>query len=160
MTFFTRTRDRVTSATPAHVNDMIQRRTSQQIEKAAYGGRAAIEKRLQKLDEEWDIERCLEAGASSLVLTGTFLGTTVNRKWLALPAGVAGFLLQHALQGWCPPLSILRRLGVRTSDEINQERYALKALRGDFSGNIDISEVELEICPAEPEEQENAVSRH
>jgi hypothetical protein len=27
---------------------------------------------------------------------------------------------------------VLRRLGVRTMDEINEERYALKALRGDF----------------------------
>jgi hypothetical protein len=26
----------------------------------------------------------------------------------------------------------LRRLGIRTADEINNERYALKALRGDF----------------------------
>jgi hypothetical protein len=43
-----------------------------------------------------------------------------------------GFLLQHAVQGWCPPLPLLRRLGVRTADEINEERYALKALRGDF----------------------------
>jgi hypothetical protein len=50
-----------------------------------------------------------------------------------LPVVVAGFLLQHALQGWCPPLPVLRRLGVRTADEINQERYALKALRGDFA---------------------------
>jgi hypothetical protein len=28
---------------------------------------------------------------------------------------------------------VLRRLGVRTSGEIARERYALKALRGDFS---------------------------
>jgi hypothetical protein len=45
---------------------------------------------------------------------------------------VTGFLLQHAIQGWCPPVPILRRLGFRTADEINRERYALKALRGDF----------------------------
>jgi hypothetical protein len=40
--------------------------------------------------------------------------------------------MQHALQGWCPPLPLLRRLGVRTQQEIERERYALKALRGDF----------------------------
>lgn len=160
MTIFTRSKDRVTNATPRHVNDMIQRKTSQEIEKAAYGGRRAIERRLQQLDEEWDIERCLETGASGLMLTGTILGATVSRKWLALPAGVATFLLQHALQGWCPPLSVMRRLGVRTADEINQERYALKALRGDFSGNIDISEVDLVVCPTEAGDQENAVSKH
>ena len=44
------------------------------------------------------------------------------------------FLLQHALQGWCPPLPLLRRLGVRTQAEIERERYALKAIRGDFAG--------------------------
>jgi len=27
---------------------------------------------------------------------------------------------------------VFRRLGVRTADEIAEERYALKALRGDF----------------------------
>ena len=40
--------------------------------------------------------------------------------------------LQHAVQGWCPPLAVWRRLGVRTQSEIDEERYALKALRGDF----------------------------
>jgi hypothetical protein len=44
------------------------------------------------------------------------------------------------LQGWCPPLPILRSLGVRTADEINEERYALKALRGDFADVPDESE--------------------
>jgi hypothetical protein len=47
---------------------------------------------------------------------------------------VASFLLQHAVQGWCPPVSIFRRLGVRTMREMDEERYALKALRGDFAG--------------------------
>jgi hypothetical protein len=61
------------------------------------------------------------------------LGLTVNRKWFMLPAGVAAFLLQHAIQGWCPPLSVFRRMRVRTADEINEERFALKAMRGDFA---------------------------
>jgi hypothetical protein len=60
------------------------------------------------------------------------MSVTVHRKWLALPAVVAGFFFQHALQGWCPPLPIIRALGVRTRTEIDKERYALKAARGDF----------------------------
>jgi len=60
------------------------------------------------------------------------LGATVDRRFFALPAVVAGFLLQHALQGWCPPLPVFRRLGFRTQAEMERERYALKALRGDF----------------------------
>ncbi|HTO33126.1 MAG TPA: hypothetical protein VL202_18400 [Pararhizobium sp.] len=62
------------------------------------------------------------------------LGISGDRKWFGLPVIVTGFLLQHAIQGWCPPIPILRRLGFRTADEIGQERYALKALRGDFDG--------------------------
>jgi hypothetical protein len=45
---------------------------------------------------------------------------------------VTGFLFQHAIQGWCPPVPVLRKLGFRTSYEIEQERRALMALRGDF----------------------------
>ena len=65
-------------------------------------------------------------------MAGLFLGVTVSKKWFLLPALIQGFFLQHALQGWCPPIPVLRRLGVRTQAEIDQERYALKALRGDF----------------------------
>lgn len=91
-----------------------------------------IDHRLDELDREWDIERTLEANAATLALTGTLLGAFVDRRFLALPAVVTGFLLQHALQGWCPPVPVFRRLGIRTSAEIGRERYALKALRGDF----------------------------
>ena len=91
-----------------------------------------IERRLARLDEEWDIERALEANAAVLAVAGVVLGVTRRASWLALPALVGGFLLQHAVQGWCPPLPVLRRLGYRTVSEIDTERYALKALRGDF----------------------------
>jgi hypothetical protein len=57
----------------------------------------------------------------------------VDRRFFVLPAVVAGFLLQHAVQGWCPPLPLFRRSGVRTAAEIGNERYALKAIRGDFA---------------------------
>ncbi|HLU39384.1 MAG TPA: DUF2892 domain-containing protein [Planctomycetota bacterium] len=93
-----------------------------------------IQNRLDELDREWDIERVLEVNGSMLALTGLFLGVTGSRKWLLLPTAVVGFCLQHALQGWCPPLSVFRRLGIRTQREIDEERYALKALRGDFEG--------------------------
>jgi hypothetical protein len=57
----------------------------------------------------------------------------VDRRFAVIPLVVGGFLLQHAVQGWCPPLPIFRRYGFRTQYEIEQERYALKALRGDFN---------------------------
>ncbi|EEF25220.1 conserved hypothetical protein [Ricinus communis] len=133
MAFPAPTHTRVTANTSPAVNRWIERRTRTRIQRAHAGGIGAIDQRLAQLDREWDIERCLEAGASSLMLTGVLLGAAHNRRWLLLSLGVGGFLLQHALQGWCPPLPVLRRFGVRTAEEINRERYALKALRGDFA---------------------------
>lgn len=124
-----------TERVPAQTSDRINRRVREEIEaRVAYFAEHVeeIPARLDELDREWDIERTLEANASSLAFTGVVLGATVDRRWLALPVLVTGFLFQHAVQGWCPPLPILRRLGFRTAKEIDQERYALKALRGDF----------------------------
>lgn len=123
---------RVPSHTAAHINEEIRRNTEQSIARCAAEGPAAINQRLVELDHEWDIERTLEANAATIGLVGLTLGATVDRRWFLLPAAVATFLLQHALQGWCPPLPVFRRLGIRTRSEIDIERYALKALRGDF----------------------------
>ena len=118
--------DRVRRSTRVHVNQEIDRETDRNIERYSDGSRVAIIRRIEQLDKEWDIERVLEVNASTLALTGLVLGITVNRKWLALPGVVLPFLLQHGLQGWCPPLPLLRRLGVRTRGEIDREKYALK----------------------------------
>jgi hypothetical protein len=91
-----------------------------------------ISERLDQLDREWDIERVLEAKASGLILMSILLSIFRGRKWLILSVVVSGFLLRHAIEGWCPPVPLLRRWGVRTRLEIEQERYALKLLRGDF----------------------------
>jgi hypothetical protein len=110
------------------VNREIDRQTNSNIRRYANSSEEVINRRIKELDQEWDIERALEANASALALTGLLLGLTVNRKWLALPTVVLSFLLQHSLQGWCPPLPLLRRLGVRTRGEIDREKYELKAL--------------------------------
>jgi hypothetical protein len=137
------TADRVPMNTDACANRRIRLRTETNVARYAAMGPRAIERRLVELDYEWDVERYLETMAPSLTLTGLFLGTTVSRKWLLLPIAVQGMFLLHALQGWCPPLPVLRRMGVRTSDEINEERMALKALRGDFDQSGD-GEVDVE----------------
>jgi hypothetical protein len=124
--------NRVPAHTADYVNDEIRRRTEENVACIAAKGPTAIEQRLAELDREWDIERTLEANAATASLVGLTLGATVDRKWFVLPFVVAGFLLQHAVQGWCPPVPVFRRLGFRTEREIDEERYALKALRGDF----------------------------
>ena len=91
-----------------------------------------ISERIAQLDREWDIERWLEINAASLALASLVLGVGKNRLFLMMTGTVLGFLLMHATQGWCPPVPLLRKLGVRTRSEIDREKFALKVMRGDF----------------------------
>jgi hypothetical protein len=56
----------------------------------------------------------------------------LGRKWLILPLFAQSMVFFHSLQGWYPLLPVFRRMGFRTGKEIAAERYALKAIRGDF----------------------------
>lgn len=126
------TTTRVNENTAPEVNQEIEDTTNSRVRRLAAAGPAAINRRLEELEHEWDMERVLEANAASVALTGTILGATVDRRFFVIPALVGGFLLQHAIQGWCPPVMLFRRMGFRTAPKIDYERYALKALRGDF----------------------------
>jgi hypothetical protein len=124
--------DRVRKNTPEQVNRHIEEKIKENIERYSSLDADAISMRINELDREWDIERALEVNMSSVALTGIALTVLHHRRWLILPSIVLGFFMQHAIQGWCPPLPLLRRLGFRTRKEIDQEKYALKILRGDF----------------------------
>ena len=117
--------DRVRKNTADRVNRKIDARTEENVWKHQMQGFQSRNNRLEELDNEWDIERALEATSAMNVLVGVALGLTVNKKWLLLSTISAAFLVQHAIQGWCPPLPIFRRLGFRTPNEINQEKQAL-----------------------------------
>ncbi len=123
--------ERVRRHTADHINRRIDATIAETIYHYAGRPEDAIAARLDELDVEWDIERVLQAHAAAVAL-GSIGLATVNRRWLALTTGVLGFLLLHATQGWCPPLPVFRRLGVRTRGEIEKEKFALRFLRGDF----------------------------
>lgn len=124
--------ERVRRHTAPEWNARIDERIARNIRLYTGQPREVINARLDELDREWDIERVLETNASTLAFTGVVLGAALDRRWLLLSAGVLGFLFLHGTQGWCPPLPAMRRAGIRTRDEINRERFALKHLRGDF----------------------------
>lgn len=130
-----------------HTDPLINQKIMVQAEKSLlfYSGYPEqINNRLTRLQEEWDIERVLETNASILGLFGLFMSVIVRRRWfILLPVVVLGFLLQHAIQGWCPPVSIFRRLGIRTKEEIQLELYALRLLKGDFNSVPEINRMDL-----------------
>ncbi|MDF2451335.1 MAG: hypothetical protein K0S26_839 [Bacteroidota bacterium] len=125
--------ERVRKNTPDKSNDKIDQFILDNIKKYSVSP-ATITKRIIELDKMWDIERILEINMATLSITGIALSVFVNPYWLILPTVVLLFFVQHAIQGWCPPIPIFRAYKVRTRPEIDREKYALKALRGDFAG--------------------------
>lgn len=133
MSFFPKTTSRVTQSTSRHINERIRQQAERNVERYCGTDRETISRRLEELDAEWDMERTLETGASAHILLGLILGTFVNRRWYAWSAFVSTALLFYALFGWAPPLPVMRRMGIRTAAEIDEERNALRILRGDFT---------------------------
>jgi hypothetical protein len=77
----------------------------------------AIEGRLAEFDREWNIARAIKANAASVALAGMLLGLLVHRRWLVLPAALAGLALH------------LRRSGLRSRMEIDAERRVLRGMK-------------------------------
>ncbi len=121
-----------TTRVEQHTAEDINRARRREIDESLHYPRARpgeIPARLAELDREWDIERAIEANAATVALAGLALAAFVDRRFLAVPVAIAGFLLQHAIQGWCPPVPILRRIGFRTPAEICRERCGLEMLQ-------------------------------
>ncbi len=87
--------------------------------------------RLRQLDREWDQEHALQFGAAAIGFLGAVLSLTINSAFVLLPAFAFATLAQYLIQGWCPPLVLLARVGLRSSSEIDRERYALAASVGE-----------------------------
>jgi hypothetical protein len=103
-----------------------------------YNDQKNINWRLAELDEEWDIERILLVKGAALTTAGVVLGITVNKKWLALPLVFSLVSLTGITKGWTKLLPLIGKLGFRTRAEIEKEKYALKAIRGDFKYLLDV----------------------
>ncbi|MCY6355061.1 YgaP family membrane protein [Clostridium sp. ZS2-4] len=128
-----KTMERVEKHTNSEINKRIYKETLLGIGRYLDKSNEEISARIEELEKEWDVERVVETKAASLILAGIVLGSTVNKKWYALSGVVGGFLLQHAVQGWCPSLPLIRRMGYRTPTEIHEEMAALRFIRGDFN---------------------------
>ena len=137
--------DRVRRNTPEKVNEEIDIELQECIDYYKRKDHAEISERIRKLDREWDIERMLEVNMSAVALTGIALSAFHHKRWLILPGIVLSFFAQHAIQGWCPPLPLFRKLGYRTRKEIDKEKYALKLLRGDFGEIADPHTIETRL---------------
>ncbi|MBX9678469.1 MAG: hypothetical protein K2X38_06870 [Gemmataceae bacterium] len=105
-------------------------------------GPEAISKRLDQLDSEWSVGRVVKAGVGVSVLSGIALGILVHPSWFALAAIPGLFLAQYMFTRRSILGDMLHGMGMRSGAEIDAERVALRALRGDFQGLPTIVHVE------------------
>ena len=58
------------------------------------------------------VDRWLRAIAGALILISVILAVKINPNWLYFTGFVGLNLVQSAFTGWCPMITILRRIGV------------------------------------------------
>jgi len=151
--------------TPNRVNEVIGDRTRDNVARFASATPALLDQRICELDHEWDVERLTGAASGLVLLASVLLVWFMGAGWLVLPAVIGACLLLHTVVGWTPALPLIRQMGFRTAEEIAQERYALKAIRGDFhpmslittpQDREDLSRFEGEGGPPLPEPEPHA----
>ena len=136
--------------TCCRVNAAIRNQTICSIGTYADSDEEILTDKIKQLNKEWDTERFFEANAASCVFLSSIMGFQKKKSYWFAFTGTAGFfLLMHALQGWCPSLPVIRKLGVRTAEEIYQEKTVYKMLRGDFAENTTDANELLKIAEKE-----------
>lgn len=123
--------DRVRALTPEPLNAEIDHCAAARIEDYATRPRAELDARLDALDRSWSLDRVLVLALSAIGL-GTAAMAARQPRWLLLNALAGASLLRFSTSGGGLGVLALRKLGLRTRREIDCERCALKALRGDF----------------------------
>jgi hypothetical protein len=125
------TMEPVSRNTNEQLNEEVSRRIHDSVVQFAQAPPERLEGRLTELNREWDTDRLLVTVSAAVMLAG--LALAVVTPWCLLLSVAAGaYLFAHGVCGWDPLRLVERRCGFRTSTEIEYERYALKAVRGDF----------------------------
>lgn len=123
---------RVFRATPTVLNRAIYEQTATRVRRCRTDGRDAIDRRLEELDQEWDIERVVSTEAPLTGLVALVLGTVFQPMFLLLTGFVGIMLTLHGVHGWYLLLPFHRWLGLRTRPEIEWERQALSKIDGEI----------------------------
>jgi hypothetical protein len=114
----------------------------QRVAGLADAGPLAIGARLQELDREWTAGRATKATIGILIVVGFGLTALLNPWWLILPAIGGVFLLQYLFtrSSWIGKM--FQEMGFRSGFDVDQEKMALKVIRGDFKNLPTLLDIE------------------
>jgi hypothetical protein len=107
----------------------------------ADAGPQAITDRLAQLDREWSAGRMTKATIGVLIVAGLGLAL-LSPWWLLLPAVGGLSLLEYLFSRTSWLGAAFRGLGFRSGADVDQEKFALRALRGDFKHLPTVHEIE------------------
>jgi len=108
----------------------------------ADAGPHAITERLEELELEWSAGRMTKVTTGLLIVGGFALASLLSPMWLVLPAVAGLLLLQYTFSRVSLLGAMFHRIGFRSGGDIDQEKFALKALRGDFRHLPTVHEIE------------------
>jgi len=114
----------------------------QRLHKIVEAGPVAIDARLAELDSEWTAGRAAQGTAGVLLLAGLALGLAVNPWWFVLPIATASLLAPLAFGRRSLLGEMFHAAGFRSGVEIDREKLALRALRGDFRNLPTVHQIE------------------
>lgn len=102
--------------------------TEHHLQEVFHNGTHAVAKRLAELEHEWSVEDILKLHAATFLLKFGLFGAIVNKKYFFGIAGIGALAMMQTIQGWSPPYMMIRKMGNRTRDEIDDERQRLLEL--------------------------------
>jgi hypothetical protein len=129
---------RLRAARACDARDSLEKRLTS----LAEAGPEAITDRLDQIDCEWSAGRMTKATIGVLIAVGLVLTVAFNPWWLILPAVGGAFLLQYLFGRVSWLGATFRAMGFRAGADIDQEKLALRALRGDFRNLSTVLEIE------------------
>jgi hypothetical protein len=95
-------------------------------------GEPGLTARIQALESEWDGETFTATALSAAGVAGLVMALFGSRMWRLLAWVALPALLVLTRKDWRSPPALQAFLGLRSRREIQEEKYALKAMRGDF----------------------------
>jgi len=108
----------------------------------AAAGPEAIEKRLGWINQEWSVGRAVKGSVALLILAGLALSYFVSPWFLLLPLATGLLLAQYLFSKRSVLGDLFCALGLRTGEQIDCEKLALRTLRGDFKHLPTVHEIE------------------
>lgn len=103
------------------------------LKKVIEAGPSAITERLCELEVEWTAGRAAKATAGVLIVVGLGLSLTVNLMFLIVPIIGGAVMFQYIFGRTSLIGQLFHAFGFRSGSEIDQEKMALRVLRGDFA---------------------------